>query len=416
MTISCVAPHTHGKTSVDRIFGASEAAQKRIKEIGADAVTNATIGAIMDDDEKFAVLPTVSKVFRSLEDGQYFRYAPIMGLPEFLDLVQDACFGESRPEGYTAALATAGGTGAIHHSIWNYTEVGDQVITAEWYWGAYNTICRDMDRELVTYPMLTPDDKYFNLPALTETVHKVLARQDRVLVIINTPAHNPTGFSLTPEDVENVLNMLKEELKGTNKTATLCLDVAYIDYAGEREEVRKLFKKLSNLPKNIFGLVAYSMSKSFTMYGERCGALLGVTSDKEQIQQFLDVNKNTGRSTWSNINRGAMETLQIIYKDPELLDKVQQERAYYYKMVQARGDLFTKEAKECGLNIVPYISGFFLSIPAKDSMKVCEKLHEVNVFCVPLAAGVRVALCGISLNKVKGLAAKIKAAMDAVGE
>ena len=80
MMNSCVAPHAQKKTkpSKDRIFGASEAAQKRISEIGADAVINATIGCILDNDDNFVVLPTVSKVFRGLKDAEYFKYAPIM--------------------------------------------------------------------------------------------------------------------------------------------------------------------------------------------------------------------------------------------------------------------------------------------------------------------------------------------------
>ena len=43
--------------------------------------------------------------------------------------------------------------------------------------------------------------------------------------------------------------------------------------------------------------------------------LIGVSSSKDQIQEFVDVNKFTSRSTWSNCNRGAMDTLATIYKD-----------------------------------------------------------------------------------------------------
>ena len=417
MINSCVAPHAQKKTktSKDRIFGASEAAQKRISEIGAESVVNATIGCILDNDENFVVLPTVSKVYRSLKDAEYFQYAPIMGLPEYLELVQNACFCKSRPEGFTAAIATAGGTGAIHHAVWNYTESGDTILTSEWYWGAYKQICEDMDRHLDTYPMVTADHK-FNLAVCEKKVREILAKQDRILLIINTPAHNPTGFSLTPEEIENVVKMLEDVLAGTDKSAALCLDVAYIDYAGEREEVRKIFRKLSNLPSNIFGLIAYSLSKSFSMYGQRCGALIGVTSDEKQILEFINVNKYTSRACWSNCNRGAMDTLDTIYSDPELLDTIQKERAHYYSMIQERGDIFTEEARQCGLKMLPYISGFFLSIPAKDPEAVCSKLHEDNIFCVPLAAGVRVAVCGVPKKKIYGMAAKIKEAMDAVGE
>ena len=415
MSISCVAPHAQRPASEDRIFGASAACKARSAEIGPEKVVNATIGSIYDDDEKFVVLPTVSKIYRSLTDPEYFAYAPIMGLPDFLELVQNACFGESRPEGYTAAVATAGGTGAIHHAVWNYAEMGDTIVTSAWYWGAYKQICEDMGRHLATYPMVTEDGK-FNLDACRAKVEEVIAHQDRILLIINTPAHNPTGFSLTPEDVHNVLEMLKKAIAGTNKKAVLCLDVAYIDYAGDREEVRKIFKQLSNLPENMFGLIAYSLSKSFTMYGQRCGALIGVSSDQKQIEEFVNANKYSSRACWSNCNRGAMDTLDMIYSNPKLLDTIQKERAHYYTMIQERGDIFTEEAKACGLNMVPYISGFFLSIPAKDSMAVCNKLHDDNIYCVPLAAGVRVAVCGVPKKKIYGLAKKIKDAMVACGE
>ena len=81
--------------------------------------------------------------------------------------------------------------------------------------------------------MVTADHK-FNLAGCEKKVREILAKQDRILLIINTPAHNPTGFSLTPEEIENVVKMLEDVLAGTDKSAALCLDVAYIDYAGER--------------------------------------------------------------------------------------------------------------------------------------------------------------------------------------
>jgi aromatic-amino-acid transaminase len=154
-------------------------------------------------------LPTVEKVYRNLPTNELIAYAPISGLPEYLDKVIVAAFGKSKPAGYTAAVATAGGTGAIHHAIWNYTEQGDVVITSDWYWGAYKVLCRDMNRELQTYTMLTKDNK-FNLPPLEKKVVEVLKKQSSIMVIINTPAHNPTGYSLTTKDMEAVVKMLQD--------------------------------------------------------------------------------------------------------------------------------------------------------------------------------------------------------------
>lgn len=412
MLTSIAAKHAKGKAAQDKIFAANAASVAAAAKYGKENVTNATIGAILDEDEKLVCLPTVEKVFRSLETNELIAYAPISGLPEYLECVLTAAFGSSRPEGYLAAVATAGGTGAIHHAIWNYMDEGETALCSDWYWGAYKVLCNDMGRNFTTYKMLDENNK-FNLPALKEKVTELLSKQDNLLYILNTPAHNPTGYSLSESDMDGVLDILKEAAVD-GKNIIFFLDVAYIDYAGEKEEVRKIFKKLSGLPANILAIIGYSMSKGFTMYGQRTGAMIGVSSSKEVIEEFAAINQYTSRATWSNINRPAMRTLAAIYSDPELLKATEAERDYYYKMIKARADLFTEEAKACGLPMLPYVAGFFLSIPAKDPDAICNKLHEDNIFAVPLAAGVRIAVCAVPLKKIKGMAAKVYAAMKEV--
>ena len=415
MITSIAASHAKGKSAQDNIFGANSAAVAAIAKYGTDKVTNATIGAILDEEEKLVCLPTVEKVLRGLPTNELIAYAPISGLPSYLESVLDAAFGASRPEGYIDAVATAGGTGVIHHAVWNYMEKGDTALTSDWYWGPYKVICRDMERQLDTYKMLDENNRY-NLPALKAKVNEILAKQSSLLLIINTPAHNPTGYSLSDSDMDGVISILNEAIAGTDKTVTLLLDIAYLDYAGEKEDVRTIFKKISNLPENILTIVAYSMSKGFTMYGQRTGAMIGVSSSKEVIEEFAAINQYSSRATWSNINRPSMATLAKVYRDSELLSAVEKERAYYYSMIKARADLFTKEAEECGLKMLPYVAGFFISIPAKNPGAVCDKLHDDNIFAVPLAAGVRVAVCAVPLRKIEGMAAKINAAMKSVGE
>ncbi len=413
MLTSIAAKHARGKAAQDKIFAANAAAVAASAKYGKDNVTNATIGAILDEEEKLVCLPTVENVYRSLETNELIAYAPISGLPEYLECVLTAAFGTSRPEGYIAAVATAGGTGAIHHAIWNYMEEGETALCSDWYWGAYKVLCNDMGRNFTTYKMLDDNNK-FNLAALQEKVEELLSKQDSLLYILNTPAHNPTGYSLSEEDMDGVLNVLKNATKDNGKNIIFFLDVAYIDYAGEKESVRKIFKKLSGLPANILTIVGYSMSKGFTLYGQRTGAMIGISSSKEIIDEFAAINQYTSRATWSNINRPAMRTLATIYSNPELLKATEDERDYYYKMIKARADLFTEEAQACGLPMLPYVAGFFLSIPAKNPDAICEKLHEDNIFAVPLAAGVRIAVCAVPLKKIKGMAAKVYAAMQEV--
>lgn len=406
------APKAKGKKSVDVIFGAAAAAKEDAARIGQDQVTNGTIGAIMGEDEKIVCLPTVGKVLKDLSLESMISYAPIAGIPAFRKDIQEICFGKYKPNVYSAAISTVGGTGGIHHMIQNYTEEGDEVLTSDWYWGAYKSICTDNGRKLRTYHIFD-ENLAFNKKDFEENVRAMAEKQRSIAMIINSPAHNPTGYAFTEEDWSFVLSLPKDLAEKGKKIIIFC-DVAYIDFAGF--EARKFFLQFNDLPKNILVLVEYSMSKSFTMYGLRSGALIGLSSSAEVIQEFEDINSFTSRATWSNTTRAAQETLVAIWENEELRKSWEAEKENYYTLIKERAAIFTKEAEEVGLPILPYKAGFFLSIPSKDSAAVCNELHKEHIYLVPLAAGVRVALCGIPKAKVYGMAKKIKEAMVSLGE
>jgi len=399
-----------GKAATDKIFGAAAAANAAKAKFGKDQVVDATIGVLLDNNEQLVVLPTVEKVYKSLPMAELAPYAPIAGLPDYLELVQEAAFAVNRPEAYIKAVATSGGSGAIHHAIWNYSEVGDTVLTTDWYWDPYSVLSDALLRKLDTFTLFDEQQK-FNIKSFTAKVNELLSRQNSLLVIINTPAHNPTGYSLSGGEWDQVLDVLKTA-KG--KKIALFVDIAYIDYAGEKNESRAFMKKFGGLPENILVIIGYSMSKGYTVYGQRTGAMIGVSASQDVITEFVNINQYMSRATWSNINRGAQRLLTAIYKDAAVQSDLEKERAAYYRMMAERARLFAAEAKEVKLNMLPYIAGFFLSIPAKDPDAVCLKLREDNIFAVPLEEGVRVAVCALPAAKVKGVPTKIAAAIAAV--
>lgn len=175
-------------------------------------------------------------------------------------------------------------------------------------------------------------------------------------------------------------------------------------------------KQFSNLPKNIFVLVAYSMSKGYTLYGQRAGALVGVSSSKDVIDEFVEVAKYSARTAWSNVNRAAMTLLIKVRGDKALQEEIDKERRAFYDLIEARAAIFMEEAKECGLRVVPFQSGFFIAIPVKDSAAVCRELQKELIFGAPVDLGVRLGVCSVPKAKIKGLAAKIKKAIQAVDQ
>ena len=412
MATSMAASHAAGKRLKDAIFGANAACREAAEKYGAGKVTNATIGVMMDDAGKLASIPAMERMFRSLSIEDYMSYAPISGLPAYLDAVIDLTFAAHKPEGYFGAIATAGGTGAIHHAVANYAERGEEVLTSDWFWGTYNVICNECGSYLTNFKLFD-EAQNFNLADFTAKVDALLMKQDSLLVILNTPAHNPTGFSLTEADWDGVLALAKKHA-AKGKKISILVDIAYIEYAGEKNETRKFMEKFGSLPENVLIMFSFSMSKGYTAYGQRTGALIAVSASKEVIEEFKEINKYTSRATWSNINRGAMTLLTRIQQDKSALAQFEKERDAFYKMIQNRGALFMEESKACGLNALPYKGGFFLSVPAKDPRAVCEKLHDDLIFAVPLRLGVRIAACSVAASKMKGVAAKVRNALQAI--
>ena len=409
MSMIMTATHAAGRKLKDAIFDANQACNEAIKIHGAEAVTNATIGVVLDEEGNLATLPTVEKVFRSMNFADLVAYAPISGLPAYLDAVINLTFADNKPEGFFGAVATAGGTGAIHHAIANYAERGDAVLTSDWRWGTYDIICNETGKRLETFKLFDAALN-FNLSDFAVKVDALLKNQKSLLVIINTPAHNPTGYALSSDEWDKVIDVLKAQAS-TGKKISLLVDIAYIDFAGEKNSTRAFMKKFSNLPENLFVMISFSMSKSYTFYGQRTGALIGISSSEAVIDDFKNVSKYSCRATWSNINRGAQALLVKLAADKDILPIYEAERSELYQMVKRRADVFVTEAKACGLKVVPYKGGFFIAVPAENPAAVCKKLHDELIFAVPLKLGIRVAACSTSFEKMHGVAEKILRAM-----
>ena len=392
----------------DKIFGISNRAKKMIAEKGADKVINATIGSLLDDDGELVVLSSVDEVFKHLSPKDYADYAPIGGIAPFREAVQKAAFGSHKPEGFIEAVATPGGTGSLRNVISNYSDGGDKVLTSDWHWAPYNTIAGEIGRSIETFEFFTEDGR-FNAEALNDKATELLAKQESLVIILNTPAHNPTGYSLTAEDWQNVKAVL--EKIPAEKKVTLLVDSAYIDFAGDEDECRSFLPVLEELPENVLPLISHSLSKAYTLYGMRCGALICMAKTKAIAEEFKRVCEFSSRASWSNCARAPQVILSKIYEDPELKARVFEERRACREMLLRRGRAFEKAAAECGLEIVPFDAGFFASIPCPNPDEVSDRLEKEGIFMIPLAKGLRVSIASVSEEVCRMLPAKVKAAM-----
>lgn len=410
MSINMTAKHARWPKTNDVIFGLAGQAAEAIKEYGKENVINSTIGALIDDDGNLITMKTVFDQFKALPNAEISAYAALAGQPDFLEAVQIACFREYKPDAYIKAVATPGGTGAIKHAVWNYTNPGDEVLTSDWYWSPYNTITEEVDRKIRTYTLFNEKNE-FNIDSFKENFNSLVEKQKRVLTLINTPAHNPTGYSLSDDEWVQVLNIMKDAAKDEDNRIIVFVDAAYIDFAGNGSERRKFFKLFENLPQNILIIVGYSMSKGYTMYGLRSGAAICISSSEDVAEEFHYACLHSGRANWSNGNRGAMATMTTIANDKKILQAYEEEKLKYKTMLQERAKAFVEAADEAGLELLPYRDGFFISIPCDNPMEACQKLVKENLFVVPLKMGLRFAVCAVSEDKCRKAPVIIKKAL-----
>ena len=157
------------------------------------------------------------------------------------------------------------------------------------------------------------DEGTFNLNDLKDKILDSLNKQNKALVIINSPLHNPTGYSLTNNEWKELVRFINEDCD--NKEVILLNDIAYIDYSYNLDTVKDYFKELDNLNSNALLVICYSCSKTFTIYGMRLGASIILHKDEEVLDELANAYDKSCRTYWSNSNNGAMTSISNVLND-----------------------------------------------------------------------------------------------------
>ncbi len=336
-----------------------------------------------------------------------------MGPPEFQAAVKSWLFESAGLEIDCDIIATPGGTGALASTIKNILKHGEAVVYPDIGWGPYVTIAKEAGVMIEPYNLFT--ETGFNVDSFRDTCEKVMADQGRVLAVINDPCQNPSGYTMKPEEWDAVMEVVKDlSEKGP---FILLQDIAYVDFTMQGEAYKKSFARYLDLPENVLIVIAFSGSKTLTAYGMRVGAQVLISNNVEQRTKMKHACGNTARGVWSTVNNGAMRLFADIALDQGLKDAYMREKQGFVELLKERADIFVREAKEVNLPIYPYEEGFFVTLKIDDQIVKNElhlKLKTLNIFFVNVFGGLRVAICSIPLNKIKGLAKRVKDAYDEV--
>lgn len=396
---------------VDTVFAIVRKAAAAKEKYGAENVVDATLGSLYDENGSLVAFDSVFKSFDEITPKQKGGYASgFLGNGDFRSLCTDWTVKDlSLP---SSVVATPGGTGAVSLGIGEFLEVGETVVLPDIAWTSYQIMASDKQLKFVTYKMF--DENYrFNLESVKKQVNALKGRQNRIVIVVNDPCHNPTGYTMSNEEWAQLIEFLNEV-----SAVTPCIilnDIAYIDYSYSLENSRSYMKNFEAISENVMVVIAMSCSKTLTSYGMRCGAAVITAKSAESVRQAEIVFEKSARALWSNVNNGAMHNFVNLIASHK--EEFMAEKDKYIALMKQRSDIFKAEAAQCGLELYPYTEGFFITAVVDNSIR--ERYHAAlmdnNIFTVQVNSGIRVAVCSLPVEKAKGLAKRMKDILDNMG-
>ncbi|VUZ23858.1 Tyrosine aminotransferase [uncultured Comamonas sp.] len=256
---------------------------------------NLGVGVYFDDNGKLPLLQCVQAAEKALMDTPTARgYLPIDGIVAYDNAVKALVFGaDSEPvtSGRVATVQAIGGTGGlkIGADFLKKLSPDAKVLISDPSWENHRAIFQNAGFEVGTYAYYDAAKRGVNFDGMLQSLS---AAAPGTIAVLHACCHNPTGYDITAAQWDQVI----EVVKANNLVAFL--DMAYQGFGHGIAEDGAVIGKFVAAGLNIF--VSTSFSKSFSLYGERVGALSVVASDKEEAARVLSQLKIAIRTNYSN--------------------------------------------------------------------------------------------------------------------
>ena len=377
------------------------------------SVVNATIGMYFNENGKLVTYESVNKALMELTDTEKYAYASTPGSASYHEALKRWIFREYYDEfmekTYVSCMATPGGSGAISNTFSNYLNEGDEALLPNYMWGNYKQFAYENHASFRTYNLFK--DNHLDLEDIKKNMYELKEKQGRILLVINDPCQNPTGYTMTDSEWVELVDLINE-VSSDGTPFILLHDMAYIDYdyrgfKSTRNNLR-LYEKLN---KNVLVILAFSGSKTLALYGIRIGAQVAISTNEENVLDFARANKFSSRAKWSNTTNLGANLISKVILDNEMRKAFEAELEEARSILVKRAETFIEAAKEVGLKTLPFNCGFFITIPCENPDEVYKKLVEKKIHIIPMGNVLRVTISAITIEDCKKLPKIIKESM-----
>jgi len=403
-----VGKHARFKQLESNILQISQEAKALKKQY--DDVIDATVGMLHHEDGTIFKFNVVEELLHTLSDSEIYQYAPVRGTKGFSEGVVNWIFGKHadiiKSKFHFSVIPTTGGSGAVSNTFFNFNDMGQKVLLPNHYWTPYENFALEASVQLETFEMYD-ELLHFNREDFEKKAKKLADEQGRLCLLLNDPCNNPTGLCMTREDWDFVVSVLND-VASQNIPVILIQDIAYIDYQMKSQDVsRDNFLSYMNLNPDILAVVVFSGSKTFSLYGFRIGAQVGLSKTQEIVDHFTRVGDYSVRGRFSSVSQPAMNIISKIFTDNQYRSKFQDELNISTTLLKKRAILFLEEAQKNQLDLLPYCGGFFISIYTNNK-NIFRNLVNEHVFVIPMGNLIRIAISSLKLSEIPRLVQILK--------
>ena len=284
------------------------------------AKVNLGVGVYFDDNGKLPLLACVQAAEKAMMDKPAARgYLPIDGIAAYDNAVKALVFGAESDvvkSGRVSTVQAIGGTGGLKIGADFLKKIAPhaQVLISDPSWENHRAIFTNAGFDVGAYRYYDAATRSVNFDGMLADLQ---AAAPGTIAVLHACCHNPTGYDITAAQWDQVIAVVKA------RGLVAFLDMAYQGFGHGIAEDGAVIGKFVAAGLNIF--VSTSFSKSFSLYGERVGALSVVANDKDEAARVLSQLKIVIRTNYSNPPTHGGAVVAAVLNNPELRAQWEQE-------------------------------------------------------------------------------------------
>ncbi|MYN04414.1 aminotransferase class I/II-fold pyridoxal phosphate-dependent enzyme [Pseudoduganella sp. DS3] len=304
------------------------------------AKINLGVGVYYDDNGKVPLLKCVEKAEAILIEQHAPRtYLPIEGLAAYDKAVQELVFGADSAviqEKRAVTVQALGGTGAlkIGADFLKRFSPDSEVYISNPSWENHRALFESAGFKVNNYAYYDETTHGVNFPAMLAAL-KAMPRG--AIVVLHACCHNPTGADLTQAQWDDVIAAV------VAGGLVPFLDMAYQGFGAGIAEDGAVVRRFA--ATGVALLVSNSFSKSFSLYGERVGALSVVAASADEAARLLSQLKRVVRTNYSNPPIHGGKVIATALSTPELRQMWEDELAGMRVRIKEMRETFVQKLK-----------------------------------------------------------------------